>query len=255
MKTIGFIGVGDLALYTITGLRRGGYTDPILLSPRNADIARSLGREHDCSVQHDNQGVVDNSDLVVISTRPADCLDALSRLEFRSGQVLLSVVAGMPVAKLREVLPESLEIVRAMPVSSAEVASSPTLVFPAHDFVCALFDHCGRSITVDDERVFDRGSIHACVYSWFFALYDELIRTTQGPALPAGVAAQLVMGMARGAAELALDQREHSPGEIAEGIATPGTFSRQGLDLLTAADAFKPWRDACALLEKQLAGD
>ena len=254
MKTIGFIGVGDLALYTIRGLRRGGYPGPILLSPRNAEKAATLARQQQCEVQPDNQSVVDNSDLVVIATRPADCLDTLARLRFGDDQVLLSVVAGMPIEMLRTAVPASLEIVRAMPVSSAEVACSPTLVFPAHDFVCALFDYCGQAIPVEHEQVYDRGSIHACVYSWFFALYEELIQATQGPALPADVATHLVTGMARGAAELALASETRTPGEIAAAIATEGTFSKQGLDLLKHRDAFGPWREACALLEKQLAG-
>ncbi len=254
MKTIGFIGVGDLALYTINGLRRGGYNGTILLSPRNAEKAAWLAQQQRCEVGQDNQAVVDNSELVIISTRPADCLDTLSRLEFRSGQVLLSVVAGMPIEALRSALPDGLEIVRAMPVSSAEVGSSPTLVFPQHDFICALFDHCGRAIPLEREQAFDQGSILACVYSWFFALYDELIEATQGPGLPPQVARQLVMGMARGAADLALADSERTPGEIASAIATAGTFSRQGLDLLSKQDAFGPWRDACVMLEKQLAG-
>ena len=39
MQKIGFIGVGALALYTIRGVRRGGYAGPILLSPRNSENA------------------------------------------------------------------------------------------------------------------------------------------------------------------------------------------------------------------------
>jgi pyrroline-5-carboxylate reductase len=46
MKTIGFIGVGELALYTIKGARRGGYQGPILLSPRNHGKAEYLATHH-----------------------------------------------------------------------------------------------------------------------------------------------------------------------------------------------------------------
>ena len=42
MKTIGFIGVGELALYTIRGVRRGGYHGRVLLSPRYRDKAALL---------------------------------------------------------------------------------------------------------------------------------------------------------------------------------------------------------------------
>jgi pyrroline-5-carboxylate reductase len=120
LNTIGFIGVGELALYTIKGLRAGGYSGRILLSPRNRD------------------------NYVVIATRPANCLDTLAALEFNAGQVLISVVAGVEIEQLRTVVPTDLDIVRAMPVSSAEASASPTLIYPDHDFVRQLFDHCGN---------------------------------------------------------------------------------------------------------------
>ena len=106
MKTIGFIGVGDLALYTIRGLRRGGYRDSILLSPRNRDKAGLLAADFNCAVQSDNQAVVDHSDCVVLATRPADCLQTLSELEFRSEQLLISVVAGIEIEALRRCVPD-----------------------------------------------------------------------------------------------------------------------------------------------------
>jgi pyrroline-5-carboxylate reductase len=253
MKTIGFIGVGALAVYTIKGVRRGGYRDPILLSPRNKEKAEHLVEHHHCEIQANNQSVVNNCDYIVIATRPAHCLETLTSLEFSKDQVLISVVAGIEVEQLRTVLPAQLEIVRAMPVSSAEAGASPTLIYPDNAFVRAFFDHCGNTIAVDNEAYFTQGSILACVYCWFFSLYEELIQSTQGPELPPGLSAELVMGMARGAAELALANKETSPGEIVKGIATEGTFSRLGLDLLEQKAAFTPWREACELLQKRLA--
>lgn len=252
MNTIGFIGVGELALYTIKGLRAGGYSGRILLSPRNRDKANYLQQSFDCAVQDDNQAVVNNSDYIVIATRPAHCLDTLAALEFNAGQVLISVVAGVEIEQLRTVVPIGLDIVRAMPVSSAEASASPTLIYPDHDFVRQLFDHCGNAIAVDNETVFNQGSILACVYCWFFSLYQALIEATEGPKLPPELSAELVMGMARGAAELALANRQQSPGEIAEAIATEGTFSKLGLDLLRSQQAFEPWQEACKLLEQRL---
>jgi len=253
MTSIGFIGVGELALYTIKGVRRGGYQGPVLLSPRNREKAKYLVETHNCQLQQDNQSVVANSDHIVIATRPADCLETLASLEFKPNQVLISVVAGIEVAQLRTVLPAQLEIVRAMPVSSAEVGASPTLIYPDNVFVRQFFDYCGNSIVVDNEEYFTQGSVLACVYCWFFSLFEELIQSTRGPALPAGISAELVMGMAKGAAELALANKKITPGEIASSIATEGTFSRLGLDLLEENAAFKPWREACELLQQQLA--
>lgn len=252
MNTIGFIGVGELALYTIRGIRRGGYQGPILLSPRNREKADYLMQNHGCEVQADNQAVVSNSDYVVIATRPANCLQTLSTLEFSPQHVLISVVAGIEIEQLRSVLSQPIDIIRAMPVSSAEAGSSPTLIYPANDFVADIFNFCGQSITLDNEATFEQGSVLACVYSWFFALFEELIQATESPALPPELAAQLVMGMAKGAAELALANKDSNPGEIAASIATEGTYSKLGLDLLEQKNAFKPWREACELLKSKL---
>jgi pyrroline-5-carboxylate reductase len=253
LKQIGFIGVGDLAVYTARGLRKGDYYAPILLSPRNREKVALLQREGIGKLMKDNQDVVDHADLVIIATRPPDCLDALAGLDFRKGQILVSVVAGVDIETLRKVVPAEVEIVRAMPVSSAEVGASPTLVYPAHDEVLELFNLCGVAIPADKEDYFNQGSILACVYSWFFPLFDELIKATRGPKLPAELSAELVLGMAGGAARLALANPGRTPAEIADGIATEGTYSKLGLDLLREQQAFAPWRDACKLLEKRLA--
>lgn len=255
MQTIGFIGTGALALYTIKGVRGGGYRGPILLSPRNREKAEHLAINYDCEVQPDNQSVVANSDYIVIATRPADCLETLSSLEFKANQTLISVVAGIEIEQLRSAVPAALAIVRAMPVSSAEANASPTLIYPDNAFVSHFFNCCGTSIVTDEEAYFNQGSVLACVYCWFFSLYQELIEATQGPELPAELSGQLVMGMARGAAELALVNKETSPAEIASGIATEGTYSKLGLDLLEQKAAFGPWREACKLLQKKLAAN
>lgn len=255
MKTFGFIGVGELALYTIRGVRHGGYDAPILLSPRNREKAALLAQQFNCEVQEDNQAVVERCDCVVIATRPADCLQTLAQLDFRPGQLLISVVAGVEISSLREALPADLEIVRAMPVSSAEVGASPTLVFPENPVVQEFFDYCGNALPVDDEAYFTEGSVLACVYCWFFSLFEALIQGTEGPELPRELSSQLVIGMARGAAELALARADSPPAAIAESIATEGTFSKLGLDLLKDKDAFAPWQQACELLQDKLRED
>jgi pyrroline-5-carboxylate reductase len=253
MSKFGFIGVGELALYTIRGVRHGGYLDTILLGPRNHDKATLLANQYGCEVQASNQAVVDNCDCVVIATRPADCLQTLTELTFKPDQLLISVVAGIEVETLRGALPDGLEVVRAMPVSSAAVGASPTLVYPDNATVREFFNYCGNALPVDNEDYFTQGSVLACVYCWFFSLFENLIQATSGENLPHPISAELVMGMARGAAELALSRIDTAPGDIATSIATDGTFSKLGLDLLQQKEAFEPWQEACELLQQQLA--
>ena len=251
VQSVGFIGVGDLAEYTIKGLRLGGYAGHIYLSPRNAAMSEKLAEECDGEILANNQAIADQSDCLIISTRPAHCLAALKALRFKPSQLLVSVVAGVSEAELRTVVPSHVMIVRAMPVSSAQAGASPTLIYPDHPTVTTLFSYCGDSISVDTEAAYDQGSVLACVYTWYFSLFGQLIDSTTNEALPADKAKALVLGMAKGAASLAI-QRSETAGEIAEAIATDGTFSKLGLDLLKDNNAFAPWDEACELLLKRL---
>lgn len=251
MNSLGFIGTGELAKYTIQGLRLGGFNEKIYLSPRNAEMSAHLAANYHCEVLDSNQAVADISDCLMISTRPAHCLEALADLTFKPKQLLVSVVAGMPIADLRSAVPADVEIIRAMPVNSAQAGASPTLIYPEHDQVVGLFSYCGDSIPVDGEAAFDQGSVLACVYTWYFSLFEQLIQSTTSEALPADKAKALVLGMAKGAASLALQKTETS-GEIAEAIATDGTFSKLGLDHLKERKAFASWDEACKLLTAKL---
>ena len=250
---IGFIGTGELALYTIRGFRQGGFEDRINLSPRNQKISSLLAQNYHCDVMESNQAVADASDYVFIATRPPHCLSTLADLTLSDRQTLVSVVAGISIKELKTVLNVDIPVIRVMPVSSAEAGASPTLIHPADAFASVLFDYCGTAITTPREETFEQGSVLACVYSWFFELYNELIDATQSADLPPELAAKLVMGMASGAAQLALSKPDQTPGEIAEGIATEGTFSKMGLDLLKERDNFSAWKDAAEMLKQKLA--
>lgn len=250
--TIGFIGVGALAEYTIKGIRRGGFDGQVFLSPRNQAMAEALARDYQCKVMASNQAVVDNCEQLVLSTRPADCIDALGQLSLKSDQLLISVVAGVAIDELRKAVGSETDIVRAMPVSSAEAGASPTLIYPGNDAVSQLFEYCGDSVIANDEAEFNQGSVLACTYSWYFALFHELIKATQSESLSTKTASKLVLGMAKGAASLALENSTQTPGEIAESIATDGTFSKLGLDILNNDQAFEPWHAACRALQDRL---
>lgn len=255
MNTLGFIGVGDLAEYTIKGLRQGEFDRSILLSPRNSQKAQLLMDQCQCEVMTSNQAVVDSSDVIVLATRPAHCLEALTELELKPGQLLISVAAGISVESLRQAISSDVPIVRAMPVNCAEAVASPTLIYPYHPMAQELFDYCGNAIAVDDEAAFEQGSVIACVYTWFFELFENLVQSASNDVLSRKLATDLVLGMAKGAASMAIHEKSSTPGDIANRIATEGTYSKLGLDVLKDQDAFQPWHDACQLLAKRLVQD
>ncbi len=251
MTKIGIIGVGHLADYTVRGVRRGGWSGPIFLSPRGEAVGAALARDCGCTVLEGNQAVVDAADIVMLATRPASALEVLGGLTLRSDQVLLSVVAGVPVGEIAAVGGEVGAVVRALPVTSAEVGASPTLIFPPNDVIEGFFSHCGTAIPVGEESAFDAAAVMTCFYGMYIALFDRLTQATTAAGVPEEAARNIVTGMARGAAKVAAAQTEKSLGGIVGEIATEGTFTRLGLDHLEANDAFQPWDEAFDMILKR----
>ena len=124
---IGILGVGHLATYVAKGLTRSVAGHDIVLSPRNIQRSSALSKDYGCTVSADNQGVVDVADMVFLTARPAQIIPMIEKLRFRPGQLLISVGAGLELHEFAGISGD-VTVVRALPLSCAEVNESPTLV-------------------------------------------------------------------------------------------------------------------------------
>ncbi|MEU4523404.1 NAD(P)-binding domain-containing protein [Amycolatopsis sp. NPDC024027] len=75
----------------------------VFLSPRNHGIARDLaGRFPNARICGSNQEVLDHTTAVLIAVRPQVVRDVLAELTFRPDHVVVSAVAGVALADLRD---------------------------------------------------------------------------------------------------------------------------------------------------------
>ena len=157
MTTYGVIGVGSIAAAMVVGWCDGVSDAPdVVLSPRNAERSTELAARFDSvRVAPDNQAVVDDSDVVVVCLLPGNAVEVLSGLRFRPGQAVVSAVAGVDVARLREVVAPASEVARSIPLPAVATRESVTPVHPAGVAVEELFARLGGSMVVDDELAFE----------------------------------------------------------------------------------------------------
>jgi pyrroline-5-carboxylate reductase len=120
----------------------------------------------------DNQALVDRSDVIVLSVRPADWPELKVNT---GGKLVISVMAGIPMSALCE-HHQTQRVVRSLPNAAAEVRKSYTPWITAADtndddraIVRAIFDACGVQDEVRTEAEID----------YFTGL------TGSGPAFPA----------------------------------------------------------------------
>lgn len=250
-KTLGIIGVGHLATYVVDGLRHSGDKRAIILSPRNHERAQQLQQRHGARIARDNQDVVDQADIIMLATRPAHAVAALQSVSLGPEQLVISVVAGMPLATLAP-LAKPATLVRSIPICSAEVSAGAVPLYPDEPRAQDLLAHLGQVVPLANETQFEQASVPACVQGWFYRLFGDLSIWLSDTGLDPEQARILMLQAARGSAELALQRPDLDLHQLADNIANPGTFTRLGQDLLDERGALTAWTDACDRLLSKL---
>ena len=225
---IGFIGTGDIASSIVTGLDRADYGyDEIIVSRRNAEKSAELVR--DCArvrIADDNQAIVDVADLLFLSVRPQVAVEVVSRLSYRPGQTIVSLIAMLPHEKLAQWTGPDVTIIRAMPLPFVATLSGPTAMFPGNEAVEALFNALGRAIVATSNEELETLVMASCTMGLYFGLEETLSDWMTGKGISAGNARAYIdainLNLARtGDAECATDlaalRRAHStPGGLNE---------------------------------------
>lgn len=249
--SIGFIGIGVLADYLVKGIRHAGDDRQITLSPRGKDNAQALSAQFDLPIAADNQGVVDVSDMVVLSTKPEHAEAAVTGLCFREGQILLSVVAGLPCEVLQPLV-EPAMVVRALPLIGTQVGVGGTPIYPANASVEALLSAVSTIIVFDDEPQYELAAVSGCLNGWVYGLVAELQSWLESKGFEADKARTLAIESFDGATSYA----KHFPALSLQGqadhIGQPGTFTKTVIDAFEASGGNQALRDACEAVHDRL---
>jgi pyrroline-5-carboxylate reductase len=126
---LGFIGTGHLASFFVEGLSRVDAGYDIMVSPRNAARASDLAHRFGVAIA-ENQQIADRCDLVVASVLPKDAANVLGGLRFRVGQTVLSVMAGVSLSELRDLVAPAQAVVAMMPGLANAFNAGPSAMYP-----------------------------------------------------------------------------------------------------------------------------
>ncbi|MFW9993786.1 MAG: NAD(P)-binding domain-containing protein [Candidatus Odinarchaeota archaeon] len=250
IEKVGIIGVGHLASYLVEGLRKASENLEIYLSPRNVEKSAYLAERFNATVGSDNQEVADKADMIILSTRSEHAVQVAKDISFRSGQTVISV-SILPIRALSKVI-QPADVVRAMPISSAAINQSPTLLYPDNPKARALISLIGQVHVLQEESQFTPASVIAAYYGWIYALLGETIKWTAGTGVPQQIARTLVLETVRSAVNMSLDQPGKDLGEILATLVTKGGITDQGLKVLRERQGLVAWIEALEVVLRRL---
>ncbi|HLZ88285.1 MAG TPA: NAD(P)-binding domain-containing protein [Puia sp.] len=245
---IGFIGVGRIACAVVEGLCTAEPTPEdleLFLSPRNEESSRALAaRFAHVSRLESNQEVVDRSEILIISVRPPVAAEVLGALRFREEQTVVSLVALLPFARLRELTRPAAVVCRAIPLPTVVQHNCPIPLYRADERVVRLFGHLGETLPVEDEA-----GLHALwtltgLITPYYDLLTRLSEWTVAHGVEPATASAYVANMFQSLSFLAQQSRPIDFGELARHAATPGGINEQAGKEISAAGAHNVWAAA-----------
>jgi pyrroline-5-carboxylate reductase len=253
--TYGVIGVGSIAAAMVVGWCDGVTDAPqVVLSPRStARSAELASRFATVRVAGDNQAVVDAADVVVVCLLPANAAEVLSGLSFRQDQAVVSAVAGIDVAHLREVVAPATRVARSVPLPAVATRDSVTPVHPGGPAVEELFARLGGSLVVDDERAFESIAAASATVAAYFGYLGAVAGWLGSRGIPEDGARRYVAAtFAALAGELGAPDPDFEA--LADAHATPGGLNEQFARDLGDAGVYDAVRDGLDAILVRLVG-
>jgi pyrroline-5-carboxylate reductase len=228
--TYGFVGAGTITAAIVEGLHAGDGDPPsVLLSPRSRHVGQDLARRFptvrvcDC-----NQDVLDGATSIVVAVRSTDAHAALAGLSFGCHHVVISVIAGVQLTRLRAWAAPAGRVVRAIPLPAAARARSLTALYPDDPAARDLFTRVGRVLVPADETTLDALSAVTAT----FAAHLDYLATIAGWLTDRGLdhdAATAYVAHIFGQLGEALGQRTDSLATLTDQHMTPGGINEQVL--------------------------
>lgn len=250
--TLGILGVGHLATYTVTGLRRNDDQRQIVLSPRNAEAAKQLANNSQCTIADNNQAVIDSSDIILLAVRPEQLDTLLNDLQIKPDTLVISTIAGVTLEQLKQYPAlQSATLVRTLPSASAEVCAGPVPLFPANETAENLLNGIGTVVVLESEALFNAALAHGCLHGWSYHLVQQLIDWSKRQGMDNDTARTMVVESISSAIKLAESRPALNYGDIGNSIATPGTYTLKGINQIKANQGLEAWSDAMDSICKQ----
>lgn len=237
--TIGFLGAGRMATALAQGFLKAGLVKPSQLFASDVIPAtrKTFGAATGARICPNNADVMKSASVIVLAVKPHQVADVLAEIQphFTPRHLLVSIAAGITLARIEAALPARARVIRVMPNTPALIGAS------ASGFAG------GKSATASDAKLVERllsavglavqvkeaqldavtglsGSGPAYVYQFIEALSDGGVASGLPRDLATKLAAQTVLGAAR----MVLETGEH-PGALKDAVTSPGGTTIDGI--------------------------
>ncbi len=239
MKKIAIIGGGNLGTAIAEGLIASGFTQvkDLIITRRNPNALQSM-TDLGVSVLADNHKAIKSSQVIILAVKPYQLPTVLKSVAsaFVPGKhLLISVVTGVEVKSIREIIKKKISIIRAMPNTAIAIRESMTCISgdgatsEQIDFTKNMFQQLGKVAVIDEALMEAATALGACGTAYAMRYIRANIQAGIEIGFSSVVASLIAAQTVKGAAELLLTRDTHPEAEI-DKVTTPKGCTIAGLN-------------------------
>lgn len=238
MKKITIIGGGNLGTAMAEGLIGSKFSkaENITVTKRNIATLKHLA-DKGVRVMDDNNLAIKNADVVLLAVKPFQIGEVLAKVKksFSPGQIIVSVITGVSLADLQQMVQKKVSIFRAMPNTAIAINESMTCISRLNAsvadvaFVQKMFETVGKVVMIDDKLMDAATVLGACGTAYAMRYIRANIQGGIEIGFDSATANLIAAQTVKGAADLLLKKGTHPEQEI-DKVTTPKGCTIAGLN-------------------------
>ena len=233
----GFIGCGNMGSAIAKALSKT--TNDIMITDRSGK-AQLLAEELDC-LYTDAPTVAASCERIFLAVKPqmmADALRPLQKILREYKPLLITMAAGLEIAKIQELVGAELPVIRIMPNTPVLVGKGMTL-YCYNDLVDeAVLDDflddmafTGHMDQIAEHLIDSAGVVSGCGPAYMYMFAEALADGAVACGVPRAKALEYAAATLAGAGEMLLQTGEH-PGKLKDNVCSPGGSTIAGVNIL-----------------------
>jgi pyrroline-5-carboxylate reductase len=237
---IAIIGGGNLGTAIAQGLLQSQFISPqqLIITKRKVGTLQHLAAQG-VEVISDNVWAVQQATWIILAVKPFQIENILQELQPHLQQQkhhIISVITGVWIKDITQILGHGFSIFRAMPNTAIAIQQSITCLSSistntaeSYDYVEAMFNNLGKTVRIDETLMDAATVLGACGTAYAMRYIRANIQGGIEIGFDAATAATIAAQTVKGAAELLLTQHTHPEQEI-DKVTTPKGCTIAGLN-------------------------
>lgn len=241
-QKMAFLGAGNMAEALIKGLLAAGAAraDQISATDVSADRLAHLTQTYGIVAARTNSDAAREAGIVILCVKPQAIDKVLGEISavVDGSKLVISIAAGVALAKIEKAFKDGVRVVRVMPNTPALVLAGAAALAggknaSAGDLSLAqgIFNSVGRAVIIEEKLMDAVTGLSGSGPAYVFMIIDALSDAGVKAGLPRPLALELAAQTLYGSAKMVLETKEH-PGKLRDMVTSPGGTTIEGLHAL-----------------------